>query len=158
MNVKEYKDARICLLDFDAVYQSSVKDVIRFCSKNNIKLKGLKGDTAKIFYHYLIDNIYRSYNTYNTPYNKVYGVNLTTYNDRFIRNVLSAITVPWCKITNFNNPDNKCIAINAVNKNKNHYKQICNFVSKHNLNKLQKKLNIQKSFSNGVVDLSKTLN
>jgi len=155
MNAKEYKDARICLLDFDTVYNSSVKDVIRFCSKNNIKLNGLKGDTAKIFYHYLIDNIYRFYDTYNSPYNKVYGVSLSSYNDRIIRKVLSAITIPWCKILNINSPDNKYIAINAINKNKNQYNRIRNFVNKHDLNKLQKKLNTQKSFLNGVVDLSK---
>lgn len=157
MNIREYKDARICLLDFEFVYQNSVKDVVRFCSKNNIRLNGLKGDGAKIFYHYLIDNIYRFYDTHSTQYNKVFGVSHSIYNNRVVRNVLSAITVPWCKITNLNNPDNKCMAINAVNKNKEQYNRIRNFVNKHDLSKLQTKLDTRKSFLNGVVDLSKEL-
>jgi hypothetical protein len=153
MLIKEYKDTRICILDFDSVYNKSLKDVVYFCSKNNIRLNVFKGDTAKLLYHYLIDNLYNNYKSHNTTYNKVYGVSASALNNKFIKNVLSVITIPWCVITNINNPDNKFVALNALNKNAKQYSRIRNFVNKNNLDKLQKKLHRHKLFSNGTVDL-----
>lgn len=155
MEAKEYRDARICLLNFEAVYYSSVKDLSKFCIKNNIKIGNLKGDAAKLFSHFLIDNIYSSYEHYKTTHNKVFGVPANLLNNKHIANVLSVITVPWCKITSINSPDNKYVALNAIHNSRDQYKRIRNFVNKNNLNLLQKKLDKQKYFSNGIVDFSK---
>jgi len=156
--IKEYHNARFCMIDPYSIILDAIQETVRFCNSNNIPCytSGKGSDTTKhIFYHYSMIKLTNAYDSCKSKYPKIlvfypYFGNRHKLINHFIKEfdfskVLKNLPVQHCKVSTKHDKDISISAINIIEKNINTYNKFIKFDSIHKLNlmmKMSKRTNI----------------
>lgn len=149
-NTKEIPQYRVCIIDGYPIVEKSLKDAFNALQRIGIPVSlwnRFEKDVRSFFYFYCIQNLYHTYNTHNTKYRKVIVFQKQLKNsitNNFIKNnlttMLKSCTFPWCEVTTFETPDLGIIASQAFDKQSTKPDKLVNFLKKHKLDLLTKKM------------------